>query len=65
MTDYCFECNALLLEGKKFCADCGAPVAEPTIRVDEHAPLMSSQICSACGELLIEGKKFCADWGHL
>ena len=46
----CAQCGSALLTGKKFCADCGAPI--------DPKPM-----CTNCGIELILGKKFCADCG--
>ena len=52
---FCKKCGAQLQEGKKFCADCGAPVEIP-------APAAATY-CRKCGAQLQDGKKFCAECG--
>src|SRR5579863_6514098 len=44
----CRSCQGETPEGKPFCANCGAAMA---------------QLCSSCGADLIEGKPFCANCG--
>ena len=46
----CAQCGAALAPDKKFCADCGAPVA-------------AKSVCANCAAELLPGKKFCADCG--
>ena len=45
----CPSCGGDTPEGKRFCANCGAALANPT--------------CASCGAELISGKGFCADCG--
>jgi len=44
----CPACGQPTIAGKRFCADCGAPLP---------------QMCGACGQPLVPGKRFCADCG--
>jgi class 3 adenylate cyclase/tetratricopeptide (TPR) repeat protein len=44
----CPACGGELLEGKRFCADCGLPLVAR---------------CASCGAELLPGKSFCADCG--
>ena len=44
----CRSCQGETPEGKRFCANCGAAMA---------------QLCSSCGSELIDGKPFCANCG--
>lgn len=44
----CTQCQAPSLPGKRFCGDCGTPLA---------------QVCPACGVQDTPGKKFCGDCG--
>jgi len=45
---YCSACGGETPAGKRFCADCGAPLAS---------------LCSACGAELLAGRAFCPDCG--
>lgn len=45
---HCAGCGAESLAGKRFCADCGAPLGLS---------------CSACGAAAVAGQRFCADCG--
>jgi predicted ATPase/class 3 adenylate cyclase len=44
----CSNCKSSNPTGKRFCADCGAPL---------------NQICAACGAEVMPGKRFCGDCG--
>src|SRR4051794_10135360 len=44
----CSACGATAASGKKFCADCGAPLG---------------LACPSCGSAAQEGQRFCADCG--
>ena len=48
----CIECSAALLDGAKYCSECGAP-----------APAVDETECRACGSPLRDGAKFCVECG--
>ncbi|MDR2350846.1 MAG: SPFH domain-containing protein [Deltaproteobacteria bacterium] len=53
----CPNCNAAVPAGKKFCPDCGTPLAgEP----QKAAPVIT---CDKCGSPISQGAKFCPNCG--
>ncbi len=58
----CTECGAIIPEGRKFCAECGAKVVlpEPEPIVEE---VLTANVCLNCGAVIVEGKKFCGECG--
>lgn len=53
----CMQCQAELLEGAKFCMNCGAPVLQPEPEEPEPA------VCHACGAELPDAARFCPECG--
>jgi len=53
----CMQCEAELLEGAKFCMNCGAPVQQPEPEEPEPA------VCPACGAELPDAARFCPECG--
>ena len=47
----CKECGSEIVEGAKFCGECGAKV-----------PVQNK--CPTCGVICLIGAKFCAECGH-
>ncbi|MGI6404008.1 MAG: zinc ribbon domain-containing protein [Oscillospiraceae bacterium] len=54
----CTACGSQVLLGKKFCPECGTPIAPP-----EPAAKDEPMHCSSCGEVVSPGKKFCSECG--
>ena len=52
--EQCQACGAELVEGAKFCGECGEPVS--TDAADTQ--------CRSCGAELVEGAKFCGECGE-
>lgn len=53
----CEKCQAPLVEGKKFCGQCGTPVSTASTT-------STSNRCSGCGNELTPDKKFCGVCGR-
>lgn len=51
--EFC-SCGAKLMDGRKFCPDCGAEVKKVQLQ----------ETCAKCGADLIYGKKFCVECGE-
>ena len=51
---FCPACGAAVVDGARFCADCGKPVQVP------QAP----PVCPGCGKPVHAGEKFCGACGH-
>jgi predicted amidophosphoribosyltransferase len=49
MTTTCSTCGTENREGRRFCAECGGPLAAPT--------------CPGCGATNAAGERFCGDCG--
>ena len=54
----CKNCGKLLLKGKRFCSQCGTPVATGLIN-----SLTESVKCPTCGNKVNANKKFCSQCG--
>lgn len=53
----CSNCGASLIDGAKFCVECGTSTTEL------ETPTSESKKCSNCGAELVEGAKFCIECG--
>ena len=53
----CANCGAVLVEGAKFCEECGTPVPQ------EEPAAPKAQFCPTCGSQLNPGAKFCGKCG--
>lgn len=55
---YCTVCHIEYEEGKKFCRECGGPLAEST-----SSDTVIGLFCPSCGAIYGAGKKFCKTCG--
>lgn len=55
----CSKCGATLIEGAKFCVECGSSVVETELK----QVTVESKNCSNCGAEIKEGAKFCIKCG--
>ncbi len=59
-THSCSRCGQSIAPGKKFCPQCGLPIASAA----PPAPTLASFYCRHCGNPLRAGAKFCAHCGQ-
>ena len=62
--EVCLHCGAAWTPGQAFCANCGAPKADP-VPVGEASADAVTPTCPNCGTLLQEGQKFCPGCGQM
>ena len=62
--EVCLHCGAAWTPGQAFCANCGAPKADPA-PVSEASADATAPTCPNCGTLLQEGQKFCPGCGQM
>lgn len=62
--EVCRHCGAAWTPGQAFCANCGAPKADPA-PVSEASADATAPTCPNCGTLLQEGQKFCPGCGQM
>lgn len=53
----CKRCGAALVEGNRYCTQCGAP------RSEQAAPVAAGHFCTSCGAALGTATKFCTKCG--
>lgn len=57
MNLHCKRCGAALVEGDRYCTQCGAP------RSEQAAPVAAGRFCTSCGATLATTTKFCTKCG--
>lgn len=62
--EVCRHCGAAWTPGQAFCANCGAPKADP-VPVGAASTDATAPTCPNCGTLLQEGQKFCPGCGQM
>lgn len=62
--EVCRHCGAAWTPGQAFCANCGAPKADP-VPVGAASADAITPTCPNCGTLLQEGQKFCPGCGQM
>lgn len=62
--EVCRHCGAAWTPGQAFCANCGAPKADP-VPVGAASADATAPTCPNCGTLLQEGQKFCPGCGQM
>lgn len=62
--EVCRHCGAAWTPGQAFCANCGAPKADPA-PVGAASADATAPTCPNCGTLLQEGQKFCPGCGQM
>lgn len=62
--EVCRHCGAAWMPGQAFCANCGAPKADPA-PVSAASTDATAPTCPNCGTLLQEGQKFCSGCGQM
>ena len=62
--EVCRHCGAAWTPGQAFCANCGAPKADP-VPVGAASADAVTPTCPNCGTLLQEGQKFCPGCGQM
>lgn len=62
--EVCRHCGVAWTPGQAFCANCGAPKADP-VPVGAASADATAPTCPNCGTLLQEGQKFCPGCGQM
>jgi ribosomal protein L37E len=55
----CQKCGTQLRKGKKFCTNCGKPIAD----AESLSPSSTQTVCKRCGALLKPNTQFCTKCG--